>query len=171
MSFATYPSISSDLLTQNSPMAAMGDTTPPKNPRQDGYGYNPRCIKRDISGYLVQRDSTYAKIAALITNSKTIGTFQDTMQAGTGVHSAGHFTVSGDPGSGKHIQSSRRLSATTANDLNRLLHFTRGPVLLASPLADRPNVVDLADTGLCEQTTSNCWRNVDAGWWPSAVVG
>ncbi|OAK97054.1 Di-copper centre-containing protein [Phaeosphaeriaceae sp. SRC1lsM3a] len=70
-----------------------------KNPRQDGYGYNPRCIKRDISGYLVQRDSTYAKIAALITNSKTIGTFQDTMQAGTGVHSAGHFTVSGDPGS------------------------------------------------------------------------
>ncbi|KAH7408482.1 hypothetical protein DE146DRAFT_606153, partial [Phaeosphaeria sp. MPI-PUGE-AT-0046c] len=66
---------------------------------KDGYGYNPRCIKRDISGYLVQRDSTWAKIAALITNSKTIGSFQDTMQSGTGVHPAGHFTVSGDPGS------------------------------------------------------------------------
>ncbi|OAL48310.1 Di-copper centre-containing protein [Pyrenochaeta sp. DS3sAY3a] len=81
------------------PMAAMGDTSPPKNPRSDGYGYNPRCIKRDISGYLTQRDATTAKIAALITNSKTIGPFQDTMQSQNGVHSAGHFTVSGDPGS------------------------------------------------------------------------
>ena len=50
----------------------------------------------------MQRDSTPAKTAALITNSKTIGTFQDTMQSGTGVHPAGHFTVSGDPGSGKY---------------------------------------------------------------------
>ena len=87
-------------------MAAMGDTSPPKNPRSDGYGYNPRCIKRDISGYLVQRDATSAKIAALITNSKTIGPFQDTMQSQTGVHSAGHFTVSGDPGSGTSYVSS-----------------------------------------------------------------
>jgi tyrosinase len=82
-------------------LAALGDTAPPKNPRTDGYGYNPRCIKRDISGYLVQRDSTPAKTAALITNSKTIATFQDTMQSFNGVHPAGHFTVSGDPGSGK----------------------------------------------------------------------
>ena len=82
-------------------MAVQGDVNPPKNPRSDGYGYNPRCIKRDISGYLVQRDATTAKIASLITGSKTIGPFQDTMQSQTGVHSAGHFTVSGDPGSGK----------------------------------------------------------------------
>src|SRR4051812_21006363 len=84
----------------NSPMAALPDTTPPRNPRTDGYGYNPRCIKRDISGYLVARDATPAKIAALITNSKTIGPFQDSMQAQGNVHMAGHFTVSGDPGSG-----------------------------------------------------------------------
>jgi tyrosinase len=89
----------------DSPLAALGDTSPPKNPRQDGYGYNPRCIKRDISGYLVQRDSTPAKTAALITNSKTIGSFQDTMQAANGVHSSGHFTVSGDPGSGKSTKA------------------------------------------------------------------
>jgi tyrosinase len=89
----------------DSPLAALGDTSPPRNPRQDGYGYNPRCIKRDISGYLVQRDSTPAKTAALITNSKTIGSFQDTMQAANGVHSSGHFTVSGDPGSGKFTRT------------------------------------------------------------------
>ncbi|KAH3904263.1 hypothetical protein HBI56_176760 [Parastagonospora nodorum] len=88
-----------DMKVNLGPLAALSDTSPPRNPRQDGYGYNPRCIKRDISGYLVQRDSTPAKTAALITNSKTIGTFQDTMQSGTGVHPAGHFTVSGDPGS------------------------------------------------------------------------
>lgn len=81
-------------------MAALGDTSPPKNPRSDGYGYNPRCIKRDISGYLTQRDASTAKIAALITASKDIATFQSQMQSGTGVHQAGHFTISGDPGSG-----------------------------------------------------------------------
>jgi tyrosinase len=82
-------------------MAVMDQPAPPKNPRSDGFGYNPRCIKRDISNYLTQRDATTAKIAALITNSKTIGPFQDTMQSAQGVHGAGHFTVAGDPGSGK----------------------------------------------------------------------
>ena len=82
-------------------MAAMGDTSPPKNPRSDGYGYNPRCIRRDISNYLTQRDATTAKIASLISGQSTIGNFQDQMQSGTGVHSAGHFTISGDPGSGE----------------------------------------------------------------------
>ena len=83
-----------------SPLAVMGDVTMPKNSRLDGYGYNPCCIKRDISNYLTNRDATIANITALVTGSASIGTFQDTMQSGTGVHSAGHFTVSGDPRSG-----------------------------------------------------------------------
>lgn len=86
-------------LTEHRPLAALADTTPPKNPQSDGLGYNPRCIKRDLSNYLTQRDATTAKIASLITSSQSIGPFQDTMQSGTGVHSAGHFTISGDPGS------------------------------------------------------------------------
>ncbi|KAF2735935.1 Di-copper centre-containing protein [Polyplosphaeria fusca] len=88
-----------DMKVNLGPLAALGDTTPSKNPRADGFGYNPRCIKRDLSNYLTQRDTTPAKIAALITGSANIGAFQNTMQAGTGVHSAGHFTISGDPGS------------------------------------------------------------------------
>ena len=91
------------LLTILSPMAALGDTSPPKNPRSDGYGYNPRCIKRDISNYLTQRDATTAKIASLISSSTSIATFQNTMQSGTGVHPAGHFTISGDPGSDFYV--------------------------------------------------------------------
>ena len=80
-------------------MAAIDSPQAPRNPRSDGYGYNPRCIKRDISNYLTQLYATTDKIVALINNSKTIGTFQDTMQASNGPHGAGHFTVAGDPGS------------------------------------------------------------------------
>ncbi|KAF2686250.1 Di-copper centre-containing protein [Lentithecium fluviatile CBS 122367] len=92
-----------DMKVNLGPMAALGDTSPPKNPRSDGYGYNPRCIKRDLSNYLTQRDATTVKIAALITNSKDIATFQSQMQAGNGVHPAGHFTISGDPGSDFYV--------------------------------------------------------------------
>jgi len=74
-----------------------------KNPRSDGFGYNPRCIKRDISSYLTARDATPAKIASLITSSKDINAFQTSMQANGGVHMAGHFTVSGDPGSDFYV--------------------------------------------------------------------
>lgn len=108
-------------------MAAMSDTSPPKNPRSDGYGYNPRCIKRDISNYLTQRDATTAKIAALITSSKTIGTFQDTMQSGQGVHSAGHFTVSGDPGSGSCVYVGVFLFLRSVTD------GSEGPVMMFRP--------------------------------------
>ena len=100
--------------TLDRPVAAADAPAPPRNPRTDGYGYNPRCIKRDISNYLTQLYATTPKIASLITGQKTIGPFQDAMQAPTGVHGAGHFTVAGDPGSdfytspgGKSIQTSR----------------------------------------------------------------
>jgi tyrosinase len=84
-------------------MAAMGDTTPPRNPQSNGYGYNPRCIKRDLSNYLTNRDCTTAKIASLITGAANIGAFQNNMQAQNGVHSGGHFTISGDPGSDFYV--------------------------------------------------------------------
>ncbi|KAL2075612.1 hypothetical protein VTL71DRAFT_555 [Oculimacula yallundae] len=80
------------------PVSPMADPAPPKNPRSDGYGSNPRCLRRDIGPYLCQNQATTPIIAALITNQKTIAAFQDTMQAGSGVHSAGHFTIGADPG-------------------------------------------------------------------------
>ncbi|KAF2205269.1 Di-copper centre-containing protein [Delitschia confertaspora ATCC 74209] len=85
------------------PMAVMGTPAPPRNPRSDGFGYNPRCVTRDLSSYLTQRDATTAKIASLITGSKDINTFQTQMQANNGVHPAGHFTISGDPGSDFYV--------------------------------------------------------------------
>ncbi|ERS98456.1 tyrosinase [Sporothrix schenckii 1099-18] len=85
------------------PFAAETDPTPARNPQADGMGKNTRCLRRDMSNYLTTHYGRTEDIAALITNSKTIGTFQDTMQStsptgGMGVHGVGHFTIAGDPG-------------------------------------------------------------------------
>ncbi len=84
------------------PVSPSVDPAPPANPQADGFGDNPRCLRRDISNYLSSRYARTPDIVALITESKDIGTFQDTMQSFTpngpmGVHSAGHYSIAGDP--------------------------------------------------------------------------
>jgi tyrosinase len=59
--------------------------------------YNPRCLKRDISKTWAAQ-TTVDKTYSLITGSANVGSFQDTMQAFSGVHAGGHFTIGGDPG-------------------------------------------------------------------------
>lgn len=90
------------------PLSPAIDPAPPRNPRADGYGDNPRCLRRDISNQLSSRYGRTQDIVALIQNSRNIATFQDTMQAvtpngGMGVHNAGHFTIAGDPGGDFYI--------------------------------------------------------------------
>lgn len=80
------------------PVSPIAAPAPPKNPQTDGFGVNTRCLRRDIGPYLTKNYATTAIIAKLITGSKTVGTFQDTMESGSGVHSAGHFTIGADPG-------------------------------------------------------------------------
>ncbi|AEO65574.1 uncharacterized protein THITE_2046868 [Thermothielavioides terrestris NRRL 8126] len=104
------------------PVSPLTDPAPPANPRADGYGDNPRCLRRDISNQLSSRYLRTQDIANLITSSGDIGTFQNTMQSvgggggfgfgsgfgsgsgsgagvtGMGVHAAGHYTIAGDPG-------------------------------------------------------------------------
>lgn len=87
-----------DLANSHSPVSPIADPAPPKNPRSDGYGLNPRCLRRDIGPYLCQNQATSTIIAKLITGSSSIGIFQDTMQAQGGVHVAGHVTIGADPG-------------------------------------------------------------------------
>ncbi|KAH7320731.1 hypothetical protein B0I35DRAFT_477288 [Stachybotrys elegans] len=58
--------------------------------------YNPRCLKRAISRSNAQ--STKAdRTLPLITQSRDIGSFQNTLQLPQGVHANGHFTIGGDP--------------------------------------------------------------------------
>ncbi|PNS21213.1 Autophagy-related protein 11 [Sphaceloma murrayae] len=74
----------------------------PANPQTDGLGYNPRCLRRDISS-AASASLTDRNVTDLIKNSADVLTFQNNMQGNfpaglIGVHTAGHFLVGGDPG-------------------------------------------------------------------------
>ena len=78
-------------------------TDVPANPRQDGLGYNPRCLRRDISTVSAKAALQDQNTTDLITQNTDIGSFQTVMQGLfaehlLGVHTAGHFLVGGDPG-------------------------------------------------------------------------
>lgn len=76
----------------------------PVNPQPDGFGYNPRCLRRDVnvhSAAVTKTNYTYD----LITNpgNADIYWFENVMQGlfsigEWGVHTGGHFTIGGDPG-------------------------------------------------------------------------
>ena len=74
----------------------------PKNPHPQGFGHNPRCLRRDVNKYassVLFANYTYA----LITEAKDVDTFQRNMlgmpeKNDWGVHLAGHYTIGGDPG-------------------------------------------------------------------------
>ncbi|KAF2822486.1 Di-copper centre-containing protein [Ophiobolus disseminans] len=72
------------------------------NPQEDGLGYNPRCISRDLS-----KEAAYETrdemVTSLITGYNDMLSFQNRMQGDFpnkffGVHTAGHFTIGGDAG-------------------------------------------------------------------------
>lgn len=77
------------------------DFTP--NPDFTGLGYNPRCLRRDISKAASSKWSTDEQVSSLITDFKDFASFSTRMQGDfpngfLGVHTAGHFTAGGDPG-------------------------------------------------------------------------
>ncbi|KAM0284298.1 hypothetical protein ACHAQH_002092 [Verticillium albo-atrum] len=73
----------------------------PPNPRPDGLGYNPRCLRRDIN-QIAANFSNEQYTYDLITKETDIYWFQTVMQgdftSNIGVHGGGHFMVGGDPG-------------------------------------------------------------------------
>ncbi|KAF1916616.1 hypothetical protein BDU57DRAFT_448356 [Ampelomyces quisqualis] len=84
------------------PVAPVLPNLPP-NPEFFGLGYNPRCLRRDISKAAASGWSKDQDIVDLIQKSPDFATFSTTMQGDfgngfLGVHTAGHFTVGGDPG-------------------------------------------------------------------------
>jgi len=92
--------VSSDLTC--TPANPIANSTDPNA----GLGYNPRCLKRDISSWTSSQWTNDASVVQLL-QSMDMRTFWSDMQGGTplfannfmGVHTAGHFTVGGDPGS------------------------------------------------------------------------
>lgn len=69
-----------------------------------GRGYNPRCIRRDISKRVSMFATSDANVTDLITNNKDYTSFQKALEATpsrtglAGVHFGGHYTYGGDPG-------------------------------------------------------------------------
>ncbi|KAK6080982.1 tyrosinase central domain protein [Seiridium cupressi] len=69
-------------------------------------GYQPRCLRRDVSPWLSSQWSTDDESYDILTNplyQTGIGAFQDHLQGDFaigyyGLHSSGHYTIGGDPG-------------------------------------------------------------------------
>lgn len=90
-----------DMVVSLGPFAVTVPGVPP-NPQADGLGYNPRCLRRDISENAAVSTRTNATVA-LLTQHDDVYWFQTYMQGvfaegQIGVHGGGHFTVGGDPG-------------------------------------------------------------------------
>ncbi|KAF2111019.1 hypothetical protein BDV96DRAFT_194702 [Lophiotrema nucula] len=73
------------------------------NPEFTGLGYNPRCLRRDISKAAAQGWTKDSDVSSLIKNNDNFYWFSTNMQGDfangfLGVHTAGHFTIGGDPG-------------------------------------------------------------------------
>ena len=73
------------------------------NPQADGLGYNPRCLRRDIS-LQASHETRDGVVSALIKNNPDIAEFQRIYQGEfaegrMGVHTGGHYTIGGDAGS------------------------------------------------------------------------
>lgn len=68
-----------------------------------GKGYNPRCLRRDLSAYSVDTWMTTKNLLNITIGpaSQTIASFQNELQGRfsdgfLGMHAAGHFTMGGD---------------------------------------------------------------------------
>ncbi|KAM0810934.1 putative Tyrosinase [Seiridium cardinale] len=69
-------------------------------------GYQPRCLRRDVSSWVSSQWSTDDESYDILTNplyQTGIGAFQDHLQGDFaigyyGLHSGGHYTIGGDPG-------------------------------------------------------------------------
>jgi tyrosinase len=78
------------------------------NPRADGYGDNPRCLRRDVSNFFTKDYLRPQDLLSHITGNQKIGTFQDSLQANNAnamaaLHVGGHFSIWGDPGGDVYV--------------------------------------------------------------------
>lgn len=92
-------------------LSATGPTFPGVPAGRARLGFQPRCVRRDISAWVTRQWSTDAQSADLLANpayQTGLAAFQDRLQGGNasdiwasrffGLHTAGHFAWGGDPG-------------------------------------------------------------------------
>ncbi|CAL3967961.1 hypothetical protein PZA11_006984 [Diplocarpon coronariae] len=121
--------------------------------------YNPRCLRRDITSWASSRWSTDAQSTSLITQNTDIESFQTVMQGDFdrgfyGVHTAGHFTMAGDPSGDifaspgdpafwlHHAQIDRTWWIWQNQDLGARQNAIGGTITLNNSPASRPGRLD-----------------------------
>lgn len=79
----------------------------PANPRSDGFGYNPRCLRRDVNNFFVTQYIREIDVATHIQAHDDILSFETTLQQDTAqaacLHSGGHYSIWGDPGGDVYV--------------------------------------------------------------------
>jgi tyrosinase len=148
------------------PPNPINNLTDPATAAQVGLGYNPRCLKRDISAWTTRQWSNDAMVTKLL-ESADIKTFWSDMQGGLvpfsnnfmGVHTAGHFTVGGDPGSDfltspgdpyfflHHAQIDRAWWTWQNLDPARRTEAIYGTVVIGDPTAPETKLGDAMSLG------------------------
>ncbi|KAI0541728.1 Di-copper centre-containing protein [Xylaria digitata] len=96
----------SDMVVSLGPTAMSTGANIPKNPRSDGTGSNPRCLRRDVNRNAVM-GATADRAYSLLTDNDDIDGFYNQL-LGTpppkndpypwGIHTAGHYVAAVDPG-------------------------------------------------------------------------
>ncbi|KAI0911015.1 hypothetical protein F4823DRAFT_561369 [Ustulina deusta] len=96
----------SDMVVSLGPTAMSTGANIPKNPRSDGTGSNPRCLRRDVNRNAAM-GATADRAFSLLTNNNDIDSFYNQL-LGTpppkndpypwGIHTAGHYIAAVDPG-------------------------------------------------------------------------
>ena len=83
-----------------------------KNP----LAYNPRCFKRDLNDDICNKWTSLRNTTDVLLYTSTVAVFQSAIQGegvrgdggktfGSGVHTGGHYAISGDPGSDFHFSA------------------------------------------------------------------
>ncbi|KAK8070601.1 hypothetical protein PG997_010804 [Apiospora hydei] len=152
-------------------LSATGPTFPGIRTGLPPLGYQPRCVRRDISAWVSRQWSTDAQSVDLLTNpayQTDIRAFQDRLQGGNvsdiftstffGVHSAGHFTWGGDPGGDvagspmdpmfwlHHSQIDRTWWIwQNQKPLERIFQIAGTRTILNSPASSEASIEDLLD--------------------------
>ncbi|KAI0014583.1 Di-copper centre-containing protein [Xylariomycetidae sp. FL0641] len=96
----------SDMVVSLGPTSMTTGTNLPKNPRADGTGSNPRCLRRDVNRNAAM-GATAAHAISLLSDNDNIDGFYNQL-LGTpppkddpypwGIHTAGHYVAAVDPG-------------------------------------------------------------------------
>lgn len=97
----------------------------------NGLGYNPRCLRRDITSYTSEKWTSVNDVVGLIKNYTDVGHFQRAMEGipltdYLGVHGGGHAVLGGDPGSVRTFSSPPSL-LLYSKDTNQIgsVHLSR----------------------------------------------